>query len=126
MLEADISYKGLIFEELLRSGLSAEQYRQAGQRLRGSSSQQLIDLAGPTFSADERRDLEALLQWPGSYASGNPGELPFPPTLRDRTREELLRQAERSGPGGYACTVLAYMDARARAFWRLAARAHCA
>lgn len=124
MLEAEISYKGLIFEELLRSGVPAEQYAEAGRLLRGSSSQRLLELAGPAFSADERRDLEALLQWPGSYGSGSPEDLPFPPTLDERTREELLRQAEHSGVGAYACTVLAYMDARARAFWRFTARAH--
>lgn len=123
MLEADIPYKGLILEELLRSGVPAEQYAEAGL-LRGSSSQQLLELAGPAFSADERRDLEALLQWPGSYASDSREDLPFPPPLDERTHEELLRQAEHSGVGAYACTVLAYMDARARAFWRFTARAH--
>ena len=124
MSEADIAYKGLIFEEILRSGIPAEQYAQAGRLLSGSSSQQLLELAGSTFSAEERRDLGALLQWPGSYASDSPEDLPFPPLLEERTHEELLRQAEHSGLGAYACTVLAYMDARARAFWRLTARAH--
>jgi hypothetical protein len=124
MIAADISYKGLIVEELLRSGVPAEQYAQAGRLLRGYSAEQLLELAGPTFSADERRDLEALLQWPGSYVSDSPEDLPFPPTLDERTREELLRQAEYSGVGASACTVLAYLDVRSRAFWRFAAQRH--
>ncbi|MDQ3521976.1 MAG: hypothetical protein M3434_06550 [Gemmatimonadota bacterium] len=122
----DISYKALIFEELLRSGVPTEQYAEAVQRLRGSSLQQLLELAGPAFSADERRELQALLQWPGCYASERPEGLPFPPALGNRTREELLRQAKRSGIEANACTVLVYMDARARAFWRLAAQGHAA
>lgn len=79
------------FEELLRSGVPAEQYAKAGRLLRGSSSQQLLEFAGATFSADERRDLEALLQWPGSYGSDSPEDLPLPPMLDECTREELLR-----------------------------------
>lgn len=122
----DISYKALIFEELLRSGVLTEQYAEAVRRRRGSSLQRLLELAGPAFSADERRELQALLQWPGCYASEGPEGLPFPPALGDRTREELLRQAKRSGIGAYACTLLVYMDARARAFWRFAARERAA
>ena len=78
MLQTNIPYKGLIFEELFRSGLPAEQYAKVGWLLRGSSSQQLLELAGQMFSADERRDLEALLQWPGSYASDSPEDLSLP------------------------------------------------
>ncbi|MDP9349055.1 MAG: hypothetical protein M3P24_07940 [Gemmatimonadota bacterium] len=112
----------MIMEEISATGIAADRFLEACQTFGKRSQNRVLASLPLTFSSEQRRELQALFEWPGSRVDCDPHRTPSPPQLSDSTCLGLLKGAEREGFAGEACLMLLYMDARARAFRRLMVR----
>lgn len=119
-----LRYKFMILEELFWTGITPERFGEAGRSLSGSTPERLIGAVQELFGGEQIQEVQALLEWPGSYGGAELDTTPFPPNVSDETRAELLSHSQQEGVKACTCTALLYMDARARAFRRFRSLRH--